>query len=86
MALTNQYEKEREEQREVQEYRFKDLFADFIAGQKIARRTWNGYWVYKYGKIEIHTKTGEVVGFLDTADVLFTVSNILQNDWIKVYK
>lgn len=29
----------------------------------------------------MHTKTGEVVDFLDTEDVLFTISGILQDDW-----
>lgn len=61
--------------------KFKDLLADFIAGTPIKRRVWRGYWVYKYGKIEIHTKTGEVINFQDTTDVIFTISGILQDDW-----
>lgn len=60
---------------------FKDLFPSFIAGTPIKRKVWRGYWVYKYGKIEIHTKTGEVINFLDTTDILFTLSGILQDDW-----
>jgi hypothetical protein len=60
---------------------FKELLPDFIAGTPIKRTVWRGYWVYKYGKIEIHTKTGEVINFLDTQDVLFTISGILQDDW-----
>jgi hypothetical protein len=60
---------------------FKQLFADFIAGTPIKRKVWRGYWVYKYGKIEIHSKTGEVINFLDTQDILFTISGILQDDW-----
>jgi hypothetical protein len=61
--------------------KFKDLFSSFIAGTPIKRSVWKGYWVYKYGKIEIHTKTGEVINFLDTQDILFTLSGILQDDW-----
>lgn len=60
---------------------FKELFADFIAGTPIKRKVWKGYWVYKYGKIEIHTKTGELLDFVDTEDILFTISGILQDDW-----
>lgn len=60
---------------------FKDLLADFIAGTPIKRKVWRGYWVYKYGKIEIHTKTGEVIDFQKTEDLLFTLSGILQDDW-----
>jgi hypothetical protein len=61
--------------------KFKDLFSTFIAGTPIKRSVWRGYWVYKYGKIEIHTKTGEVIDFLDTKDILFTLSGILEDDW-----
>lgn len=60
---------------------FKELFTDFIAGTPIKRKVWRGYWIYKYGKIEIHNKDGSVFNFLDTEDVLFTISNILQDDW-----
>lgn len=61
--------------------KFKELLATFIAGTPIKRKVWRGYWVYKYGKIQIHTKTGEVVNFLDTQDILFTLSGILEDDW-----
>lgn len=60
---------------------FKELFSSFISGTPIKRKVWRGYWVYKYGKIEIHTKTGEIINFLDTQDLLFTISGILQDDW-----
>lgn len=62
---------------------FKKLLADFIAGVPIKRKPWGGYWVYRYGKIDIHTKKGKVVQFLDTEDIIFTLSGILQNDWEK---
>lgn len=60
---------------------FKQLFTDLIAGTPIKRKVWKGYWVYKYGRIEIHTKTGEVIDFLDTKDILFTISAFTQDDW-----
>jgi len=61
--------------------KFKELLPTFITGTPIKRAVWRGYWIYKYGKIEIHTKTGEVVDFLDTTDLLFTISGILEEDW-----
>jgi hypothetical protein len=60
---------------------FKELFPTFIAGTPIKRKVWKGYWVYKRGVIEIHTKTGEVINFLATTDVIFTISGILEDDW-----
>lgn len=60
---------------------FKELFSSFIAGKPIKRKPWGGFWVYRYGKIEMHTKKGEVVNFLSTEDVLFTISGILEDDW-----
>lgn len=61
--------------------KFKELLPDFIAGTPIKRKVWRGYWVYKFGKIEIHTKTGEVIDFQKTEDLLFTISGLLQDDW-----
>lgn len=61
--------------------KFKELFATFVAGTPIKRKAWRGYWVFKYGKIQMYTKTGEVINFLDTTDVLFTISGILEDDW-----
>lgn len=60
---------------------FKELFPTFIAGTPIKRKAWRGYWVYKYGKIEIHSKTGEVIDFLETKDILFTIAGMLEDDW-----
>jgi hypothetical protein len=60
---------------------FKELFATFIAGTPIKRKVWRGYWVYKHGQIEIHTKTGEVILFKDTTDIIFTLAGILESDW-----
>jgi hypothetical protein len=65
----------------IKKVTFKDLFTNFIAGTPIKRKVWRGYWVYKYGKIEIHAKDGTVINFLDTKDILFTLSGILQDDW-----
>jgi len=60
---------------------FKELFPTFIAGTPIKRKVWRGYWVCKRGKIEMHLKTGKVVQFLETADILFTIAGMLEEDW-----
>lgn len=60
---------------------FKNLMSEFLAGTPIKRKVWRGYWIYKYGKIEIHTKTGEVINFLEVEDVMFTINGMLQDDW-----
>lgn len=60
---------------------FKELYADFIAGTPIKRKAWKGYWRYRFGKIEMHSKDGSVTDFVESQDILFTISGILQNDW-----
>lgn len=60
---------------------FKDLFAEFISGTPIKRKIWGGYWKYSYGSIKMHTKSGEVVDFVETKDILFTISGVLADDW-----
>lgn len=60
---------------------FKNLMSEFLAGTPIKRKAWRGYWIYKRGKIEIHTKTGEVINFLEVEDVMFTINGMLQDDW-----
>lgn len=60
---------------------FKDLLAEFITGTPIKRKPWRGYWVYKNGRVEMHIKTGEITDLQSTQDILFTISNILQDDW-----
>lgn len=62
-------------------FTFEELFLKFVSGTPIKRTCWSGYWIYKYGKIEMHLKTGETIDFLETKDVLFTISNLLRNDW-----
>lgn len=60
---------------------FKSLYPDFISGVPIRREGWKGYWKYSYGEIMMHCKDGTVLNIKDTKDILFTISNIFQNDW-----
>lgn len=61
---------------------FKELFSDFIAGAPIKRKPWGGFWKYSYGKVQMHSKDGTVTELKDTKDIIFTLSGILQDDWI----
>ena len=54
----------------------------FISGKPIKRKSWKGYWEYKYGKIKMHTHDGLIIDFTDTKDILFTISNLFQDDWV----
>lgn len=62
-------------------YSFKELFADFVAGTPIKRKSWRGYWKYRFGEIEIHSKDGAIIKLSETKDILFTLAGVLQNDW-----
>jgi hypothetical protein len=61
--------------------KFKDLLPTFIAGTPIKRKVWKGFWQYGRGHILMHTKEGEVINLLDSKDVIFTISGILEDDW-----
>lgn len=62
--------------------RFEQLFQKFTSGVPIKRAAWKGYWVYKYGKVEMHSKDGSVVDIKETNDILFTLSNVAAEDWV----
>lgn len=61
--------------------KFKELLATFIAGTPIKRKVWKGYWLYKRGRIQMHTKEGLVVDFQESKDIIFSISGILEDDW-----
>ena len=61
---------------------FKEAFEALKQGLRIRRQHWLGYWQIVEGKIKIFCKDGRILGF-DSVDFdeLFTISNILQDDW-----
>jgi hypothetical protein len=61
--------------------KFKELLPTFIAGTDIKRAPWGGFWRYRRGVIEMHTKQGEIVNFLASQDIIFTISQITEDDW-----
>ena len=58
-----------------------ELMTQFISGTPVKRKPWGGYWKYTRGQVEMHNKDGSVVIITDTTDILFTISNILAEDW-----
>jgi hypothetical protein len=61
--------------------KFKELLPTFIAGTDIKRKPWGGFWRYRRGQILMFTKEGEVVNFVDSKDILFTISHFFEDDW-----
>lgn len=59
----------------------KELYHLFKTGTPIKRKSWGGYWIFKDGKVEIHTKEGIMLDFLETEDIIFTLSHVFENDW-----
>lgn len=59
----------------------KNYYSELSAGVPLKRKAWKGYWRYKYGTIEMHTKDDKVISLTETEDILFTLSNVLQDDW-----
>lgn len=62
---------------------FQQLFPYFAAGVPIKRKKWLGYWKYheETKTINIFTKEGLVIPIFESKDVLFTVSNVMSEDW-----
>lgn len=61
---------------------FRDVYIEAIEGKKIRRKHWNGYWTFEkeVGSFMMHC----IYGTLDirkTTNVLFTLGNILADDW-----
>lgn len=51
-------------------------------GKKIKRPFWGGYWFLdNNGNIKIYCTGGEVLDFRQTNNILFTLGNVLANDW-----
>lgn len=62
---------------------FKELFPEFISGTPIKRKTWGGYWKYnpRIRNVEMYNADQTLVLLTATEDVLFTLSNIVADDW-----
>ena len=60
---------------------FKEAFEALKQGQKIKRQHWAGFWVLENNKIKLYCKDGRVLDFATLDDEIFTVNNMLEDDW-----
>lgn len=62
---------------------FYQLFAYFAVGVPIKRKPWGGYWKYLIDtdQVMMYTKEGKEISVVDTKDILYTISNIVTDDW-----
>lgn len=68
---------------------FAEAFEELKNGKKIKLKNWTGYWkkekdIYSpEGKstVFMYCKDGRVLDIRDTKDVIFTLSNMVSEDW-----
>lgn len=62
---------------------FRQLFPYFVAGVSVKRKEWLGYWKYDFitKQVYMYLKDGTVMNMVETQDIVFTLSNIVEDDW-----
>lgn len=50
-------------------------------GVKVKRKHWGGYWILEDGQIKMYCKDGRVLDIRESDDMLYTLENILADDW-----
>lgn len=62
---------------------FKKAFKLMKSGAKIKLPSWGGYWYWDDEKrtVIMHTKDGQELGIRETDRVIYTLSNILNDQW-----
>lgn len=62
---------------------FNQLFPYFAVGVPIKRKPWLGYWQFDQPTkaIIMYTKEGDIIPLIETNDILYTISNIVSDDW-----
>lgn len=60
---------------------FTSAFISMQQGHKVTRTTWKGYWCILNGEIVMVTKEGKAVNLRESPDMMYTISNILCDDW-----
>ena len=63
---------------------FKEAFAKMKQGNKVKLPSWGGYWYWSPEKetIIMHTKDGQELDIRETQSVVYTLQNILSDEWI----
>ena len=60
---------------------FTSAFVSMQQGHKVTRTTWKGYWCILNGEIIMVTKDGKAVNIRESPDMMYTISNMLCDDW-----
>ena len=60
---------------------FTSAFISMQHGHKVTRTTWKGYWCILNGEIIMVTKDGKAVNLRESPDMMYTISNMLCDDW-----
>jgi hypothetical protein len=60
---------------------FTSAFVSMQQGHKVTRTTWKCYWCILNGEIIMVTKDGKAVNLRESPDMMYTISNMLCDDW-----
>lgn len=60
---------------------FKEAYNLLLRGYNIMLPHWAGYWSFEDNSIKMHTKDGDILDIRETTDVLYTMGNILSDEW-----
>ena len=60
---------------------FTSAFVSMQQGHKVTRTTWKGYWCILNSEIIMVTKDGKAVNLRESPDMMYTISNMLCDDW-----
>lgn len=63
---------------------FRHAYYEMLAGKKIKRNHWGGYWAFEHGTIMIHTFDDKVMDIRETENVPYTFESIVAKDWVVV--
>ena len=61
--------------------KFVEILEFLKRGKKVCRPHWSGYWVIEGNGLIMYCKDGQVIALKDTDDVLYTLENIVAEDW-----
>jgi hypothetical protein len=62
--------------------KFEQALEGMKQGAKVKLPHWAGYWQLEDGNIKMHCKDGKVIDLKESEDILFTLGNILSDDWV----
>lgn len=62
--------------------KFSEAFEALKSGKKIKLKHWKGYWCLENGRVMMHCKNGDIIDLQDSKDIIYTLSNIVNDDWI----